>query len=155
MDPEAQGTHLSELEAQPSERLVDTTAGMLGKFQVMTCTNHERLEAGQDMKVSQERMREDQEQLTAEMKTNQEEMQARTEANQRMMDGWMDVHQEGMKAAIKSDQEEIKATINSFRYDLEETMKYRVEDILTSVDRHKAYPRNLTRRLMKRRCTYR
>jgi hypothetical protein len=66
------------------------------------------------------------EEIKGDIKTNQaklEAMQAKTDANVKEMKAKMDIHQE-----------KIEATIHSIRSELEETIKYRVEDVLSCVN---------------------
>jgi hypothetical protein len=93
-------------------------------------------------------------------------MEARKDANNEMskdlrgtLVSQMDIHQartestqEEMEDKMYIQQEKMEATIHSIRYELEETIKHRVEDVLACVD---ASARNRPRRLMKHRWTYR
>jgi NMD protein affecting ribosome stability and mRNA decay len=74
MDTKAQSVRLSELAAQPDERMVDMIVRMLRLFHIVMCTSRENLETGQEwmrteMEIYQER-------LEAEVKTSQEETKA-------------------------------------------------------------------------------
>jgi hypothetical protein len=86
-----------------------------------------------------------------EMKAGQEKM----EAYQEKMEVAIKCGQEEMKATVRASQKRCGSTISSIRSELEETMKNRVEDVLSSVDtRHRASAKNLTRRLKKRSLAY-
>jgi hypothetical protein len=105
----------------------------------------------------------------SEIKTIQE----KTDDGQEMKDqvgslaSWIDANKEEMRARataiqykkevmIKCRQEEMEAAIHSIWSELEETIKHWVEDVLACVNqRMQASAKNLTRRLMKHRWTYR
>jgi hypothetical protein len=70
----------------------------------------------------------------------------------------IDANQEKAEAChweMKAHQEKTEATVHSVQSKLEETIKHQVEDVLVSTKGCRAYAKNLMRRLMKRRWTYR
>jgi undecaprenyl pyrophosphate synthase len=59
---------------------------------------------------------------------------AKTVVIQKEMKTKMNIYQEKMEAVIRRRQEETKAAINYIRAELEETIKNRMKNVLTSVD---------------------
>jgi hypothetical protein len=102
-------------------------------------TNREEMRAGQEL------LKED---MLAKIDANQKKMEGRIHANNEKFEvlrgslvSRMDIHQartvstqEEMKAKMDIHQEKVETTIHSVRSQLEEIIKYRVEDVLSCVD---------------------
>jgi hypothetical protein len=114
------------------------TEQMMARLLAEIGTNREEMRAGQGLLK---------EEMLAKIDANQEKMEARINANNEKFDilrgslvSRLNIHpartvstQEETKAKMDIHQEKVEATIHSIRSELEETIKHRVEDVLSCV----------------------